>query len=74
MYEKICEILLNYVEEPEGGLKPETKFVDDLEMNSLDIMTMIGDIEDEFDVEIETADLRSLYTIGQFVEYLGGLK
>jgi acyl carrier protein len=74
MYEKICEILLNYVEEPEGGLTPETKFVDDLAMTSLDIMTMIGDIEDEFDVEIETADLRSLYTIGQFVEYLGGLK
>lgn len=74
MYEKICEILLNYVEEPEGGLTPETKFVDDLAMTSLDIMTMIGDIEDEFDVEIETADLRSLYTIEQFVEYLGGLK
>ena len=74
MYEKICEILLNYVEEPEGGLTPETRFVDDLAMTSLDIMTMIGDIEDEFDVEIETADLRNLFTIGQFVEYLGGLK
>ena len=56
MYEKVCEILLNYVEEPEGGLTPETKFIDDLAMNSLDVMTMIGDIEDEFDVTIETAD------------------
>lgn len=74
MYEKVCEILLNYVEEPEGGLKPETKFVDDLQMTSLDIMTMIGDVEDEFEVEIETADLRNLFTIGQFVEYLAGRK
>lgn len=74
MYEKVCEILLNYVEEPEGGLTPETKFVDDLAMNSLDIMTMIGDVEDAFDVTIETADLRELYTIGQFVEFLSGLK
>lgn len=70
MYEKICEILLNYVEEPEGGLTPETKFVDDLAMTSLDIMTMIGDVEDEFDIEIETADLRELYTIQDFIEYL----
>ena len=74
MYEKVCEILLNYVEEPEGGLTPETKFVDDLQMTSLDIMTMIGDVEDEFEVEIETADLRNLFTIGQFVEYLAGRK
>lgn len=74
MYEKICEILLNYVEEPEGGLTPETKFVDDLQMTSLDIMTMIGDVEDEFDIEIETADLRSIYTIRQFVDYLSSKK
>ena len=72
MYEKVCEILLNYVEEPEGGLTPETRFIDDLAMNSLDIMTMIGDIEDEFDVEIETADLRSLFTLQDLVNYLEG--
>ena len=70
MYEKICEILLNYVEEPDGGLTPDTRFVDDLQMSSLDIMTMIGDVEDEYDIEIETADLRSIYTIRNFVDYL----
>ena len=70
MYEKICEILLNYVEEPEGGLKPETKFIDDLQMSSLDIMTMVGDLEDEFDVEIETSDLRSIYSLQDLVKYL----
>ena len=70
MYEKICEILLNYVEEPDGGLTPDTRFVDDLNMSSLDIMTMIGDVEDEYDIEIETADLRSIYTIRNFVDYL----
>ena len=57
MYEKVCEILLNYVEEPEGGLKPETKFIDDLEMNSLDIMTMVGDLEDEFDIMLDAEDI-----------------
>ena len=70
MYEKICEILLNYVEEPDSGLTPDTRFVDDLNMSSLDIMTMIGDVEDEYDIEIETADLRSIYTIRDFVDYL----
>lgn len=70
MYEKICEILLNYVEEPEGGLTPETKFVDDLAMTSLDIMTMIGDVEDEFDIEIETRDLHGIFTLRDLEAYL----
>ena len=70
MYEKICEILLNYVDEPEGGLTPETKFIDDLAMTSLDIMTMIGDIEDEFDIEIETKDLHVIFTLRDLEAYL----
>ncbi len=70
MYEKVCEILLNYVEEPEGGLKPETRFIDDLAMNSLDIMTMVGDLEDEFDITIETPELRNLFTIRELVKFL----
>ena len=74
MYEKICEILLNYVEEPEGGLTPATKFIDDLAMTSLDIMTMIGDIEDEFDITIETSALRNIYTIGELADYLTDLR
>ncbi|MBR6425413.1 MAG: acyl carrier protein [Oscillospiraceae bacterium] len=72
MYEKVCEILLNYVEEPEGGLTPETRFIDDLAMNSLDIMTMVGDLEDEFDITIETPELRNLFTIRDLVKFLEG--
>ena len=70
MYEKICEIILEYVDEPEGGLQPETKFIDDLAMNSLDIMTMAGQIEDEFDLTIETSELNGINTIGDLVNYL----
>lgn len=72
MYEKVCEILLNYVEEPEGGLTPETRFIDDLAMNSLDIMTMVGDLEDEFDITIETPELRNLFTIRELIKFLEG--
>lgn len=72
MYEKVCEILLNYVEEPEDGLTPETRFIDDLAMNSLDIMTMVGDLEDEFDITIETPELRNLFTIRDLVKFLEG--
>ena len=70
MYEKICEILLNYVEEPEGGLTPETKFVDDLAMTTLDLMTMTGDVEDEFDIEIENRALHGIFPLRDLEAYL----
>ena len=70
MYEKVCDILLNYVDEPEGGFKPDMSFLEDLAMNSLDIMTMVGDLEDEFDITIETADLRGMHTLQDLVDFL----
>ena len=39
-------------------------------MNSLDIMTMVGDLEDEFDITIETPELRNLFTIRDLVKFL----
>ena len=70
MYEKVCEILMNYVEEPEGGLTPELTFMEDLGMSSLDIMTMVGDIEDEFDITIETSELRAISTLADLAAFL----
>lgn len=70
MYGQLYEILLKYVEEPEGGLSPETRFTEDLNMTSLDVMTMIGDVEDRFEIEIETKDLNDIYTIQDLSDYI----
>ena len=74
MYDKICEILLEYVDEPEGGLKPETSFMEDLGMSSLEIMTMVGDLEDELDVSLELSELRGISNIGELAAYLSSIK
>lgn len=39
-------------------------------MNSLDIMTMVGDLEDEFNITIETSELRELYTLADLAAFL----
>ena len=70
MFDKVRDIILEYVDIPREDIKPETKFLADMAMNSLDIMTMVGQMEDEFDVTIETEDLNDIFTVQDLVDYL----
>ena len=70
MFERIRDVLLEYVDVEKEDITPDTRFLADLKMNSLDIMTMIGQLEDEMDIIIETEDLNSIFTIRQLVDYI----
>ena len=70
MFEKIKNTLLEYVEcEPEK-ITPETEFLKDLKMNSYDIISMIGQLEEEFDISIDNDELKEIFTVGDLAEYL----
>ena len=74
MFEQIKSILQEYVDVPEEQITPELRFMNDLSMTSLDIMAMIGQIEDELDVVIETKDLTHIFTVQDLMDYLNTLK
>ena len=63
MFEKLAEIISNYVEVAPENIHPESRFMEDLGFTSFDFMSMLGELEDEFDVEIdqnEVADIRTV--------------
>lgn len=70
MFEKIAEIITEYVEVPREEITEETSFLSELKMNSLDIMTMVAELEDTFDITIETEDLNDIRTVGDLTEYI----
>ncbi len=70
MFDKIRDVILEYVDMPKENITPDTTFLADMHMNSLDIMTMIGQLEDEYDITIETEDLNDIYTMQQLVDYV----
>lgn len=70
MFERIREIILEYTDIPRESITPKTQFLADIAMNSLDIMTMVGQIEDEFDITVETEDLDSIFTVQDLVDYI----
>ena len=70
MFDQVREIMLNYVDVREDEITPETRFLADLQMNSLDIMTMVGEMEETFGVTIETEDLNDIFTVQDLLDYL----
>ena len=46
----------------------DTEFIADLHADSVDIATIICDIEDEFDIEIDDEQLEGIETVGDVAE------
>ena len=70
MLEKLREIIVEYVEVEPENIKPESRFMEDLGFTSFDFMGMLGQIEDELDVEIDQQEAAKLRTVQEAVEYL----
>ncbi len=70
MFEKLVDIIVNYVEVSKEDIKPESRFMEDLGFTSFDFMSMLGEIEDTLDVEIEQEEAVEIRTVQEAVDYL----
>ena len=70
MFEKLADIIINYVEVKKEDIKPESRFMEDLGFTSFDFMSMLGEIEDELDVEIVQEEAADIRTVQEAVDYL----
>ena len=52
------------------GVRPDSKFADDLGLDSLDSVEVVMAIEDEFAIEIPDAEADRIASIGDAVEYI----
>ena len=70
MFDKLADIIVNYVEVNREDIKPESRFMEDLGFTSFDFMSMLGEIEDELDVEIVQEEAADIRTVQEAVDYL----
>lgn len=73
MYENFVEIICNYVEVKPENVKPESRFMEDLGFTSFDFMSMLGEVEDTYDVEINEQEAANIRTVQEAVSYLESL-
>ena len=70
MFVKLVEIICNYVEVEPGDIHSESRFMEDLGFTSFDFMSMLGELEDVFDVEIDQQEASEIRTVQEAADYL----
>lgn len=70
MLERVKRILSEYTEVDMGQVTRESELIADVELNSLDVMNVVVDFEEEFGIEIPDRVIGTFYTVGDLVEYL----
>jgi len=73
MLEKLKEIICNYVEVTPENITEDSRFMEDLGFTSFDFMSLLGELEDEFDVEIDQQEVTNVRTVGKAIAYLENL-
>lgn len=63
-------IVAQYCEVAAEDMTNEMRFRDDLGFSSLDFMSLLGELEDTFDLELEEEEALEVRTIGQALELL----
>ena len=70
MLARLKEIIIDRLDVEEDQIVPEASFVEDLGADSLDIVELIMDLEQEFNIEIPDEELPKVQTVADIVGYL----
>lgn len=67
---KVKKIISEQLGVPEGDVKPEASFVNDLGADSLDTVELVMALEEAFGVEIPDEDAEKIATVGNAIDYI----
>lgn len=71
---KIKEILADQLDIELEDIKDNSDIQEDLEADSLDVMDIMTEIEDEFDIEVEDEAIEGLRTPQKIADYIAKVK
>lgn len=74
VFDDVKSVVVEQLNVNEGEVKPESKFVDDLGADSLDVVELIMALEEKFEIEIPDEDAEKIVTVGDVVAYIEKLK
>lgn len=70
MLEKLVLIIKDKTNIEPSTITKDSVLLSDLGMNSLDLVNLVCDVEDEFDVEIPDREIRKFKTVGDVIEFI----
>ena len=70
MKEEIIKIIAGIAEVPEKSINENTNLLADLDLESLDLVTLISEIETKYELEIPDKEIKKIQTVGDIINYL----
>ncbi len=68
--DKVVGIVSEQLGVPKEEVTRESSFVDDLKADSLDVVELVMEFEDEFEVTIPDDDYEKIRTVGNAIDYI----
>lgn len=68
--ERVTKVVVDRLGVDESEVKVEASFREDLGADSLDVVELVMELEDEFDMEISDEDAEKIATVGDAISYI----
>ena len=73
MKEKLIKIITNIMDEAGyeyDEVSLDSKFLEELDFSSLEVMELVGEIEDQFEISVTDRELQQIVTVGDMLGLL----
>ncbi len=74
MLEKMKELITQYVDVTPEEITEDARLIEDLHFNSYDFMSMLGELEEIFDVTVDEQEMTDIRTVGEVIKYIESLQ
>ena len=69
--DKICALIAKQLDIDVESIHADSRLIEDLKADSLDVVELVMDLEQEYGVQIPDEELPKIQTVGDILKYLG---